>query len=308
MPTIFGEVVKKLRKGKGWSQATLAENTQQGRLPKIDKQTISRLERRKETKSRTRTVQQLARALGVPPQVLMGEVPSPQPSADPIPKNLLRTPISDSHRNALHLVAFKYNVAIHQIVELAPFLFCWAAEASLQQRQKTLQRVINAYEAAREVEKTIGHIPEGRPQDETLEAVIKAETESIDRDDLFGFALADDPDIGGGSPNFDNPFELFLRSLAEDVGNGVTFEYLSPFDAPQYRVCAEEAAFIVNGDADRASEILDGQVSLHELPQDLNISNLSKDAERAEWVRARAQEYRDDIEQRFLKRIGGLQK
>jgi transcriptional regulator with XRE-family HTH domain len=308
MQTIIGEVLKKLREAKGWSQATLAEKTQQGRLPKIDKQTISRLERRKDTKSRSRTVQQLARALGVLPRVLTGEAPPPETGTDQIPKNLLRTPISDSHRNALHLVAFKYNVAIHQIVELAPFLFCWAAEANFQQRQKTLQRVINAYEAAREVEKTIEHIPEGRPHDETLEAIIKAETESIERDDLFGFALTEDPDIGGGSPNFDNPFELFLRRLAEDVGAAITFEYLSPFDTPQYRVCAKEAAFIVNGDTDLASDILDGQVSLNELPQDLNITNLGKEAERAEWVRARVQEYREGIERRISKRMDGLQK
>src|SRR5260370_39124864 len=65
MTRVDPNVLKRLRIAKRWSQEQLAEKTKLGGLPKIDKQTISRLERGVRDKTRNRTIEQLARALSV---------------------------------------------------------------------------------------------------------------------------------------------------------------------------------------------------------------------------------------------------
>src|SRR3974377_781183 len=78
MPKIDPLRLKALRSKRGWSQEELAEKTKISGQPKIDKQTISRLERGVAGKTRGRTLRQLARALGVDGDVLAGEAPMPE--------------------------------------------------------------------------------------------------------------------------------------------------------------------------------------------------------------------------------------
>ena len=63
--------------------------------------------------------------------------------------------IATSPRNALTLVSRRYGIEPSQIVELAPFLFLWAAEASLRQRRERIAEVERAYEAARAAENAL---------------------------------------------------------------------------------------------------------------------------------------------------------
>jgi hypothetical protein len=52
-------------------------------------------------------------------------------------------------------VSKRYRIPIWQVVELAPLLFCSAAEASLRRRRKRLAEVGRAREAARNIEDEI---------------------------------------------------------------------------------------------------------------------------------------------------------
>src|SRR6266516_3302186 len=132
-------VLQRLRKAKGWSQEELAGKTKFEGQPKIDKQTISRLERGERPKTRSRTIRQLAHALSVDPAVLTGDGLAPDISRESSAldsRSQLNVRVGAAPRNALNLVARRYRVEPSQIVELAPFLFVWAAEESLRRRQE----------------------------------------------------------------------------------------------------------------------------------------------------------------------------
>jgi transcriptional regulator with XRE-family HTH domain len=102
MTKIDGTTLKQLRESKGWTQEELSENTKFGRHPKIDKRTISRLERDTQTDTRGRTVQQLARALRVEPAVLTGESPIPERKLQDKSASQSSVEISAHARNALY--------------------------------------------------------------------------------------------------------------------------------------------------------------------------------------------------------------
>ena len=155
-------VLKRLREVKGWTQDVLAEKTKFDGLPKIDKQTISRLERDDRSKTRSRTIEQLARALSVEAAVLTGEKPVPERQREASSldvKSQLNVRVGTGPRNSLSLVARRYRVDPSQIVELAPFLFVWAAEASLRQRRDKIAEVKRACDAARDAESGVRHLP-----------------------------------------------------------------------------------------------------------------------------------------------------
>src|SRR5262249_42942229 len=147
--------------------------------------TIWRLTAGKVAKARDHTIENIARVLNVDPRVLSGEVRAPDLSSDnEAPVSQVNVRVSTVARNGLNLVAERYGVASSQIIELAPFLFCWAAEASLRERQDRVTEVKRACENARKVEQEIRHFPV--PNFTYSEEKIDAEHESIERRDLFG--------------------------------------------------------------------------------------------------------------------------
>jgi len=88
-------------------------------------------------KARDETIERVARALEVDQQVLSGERGAPAVQDDneaAVSKLQLNVRVSTVARNGLNFAAERYGVEPSQIVELAPFLFCWAAETSLRQR------------------------------------------------------------------------------------------------------------------------------------------------------------------------------
>ena len=297
MDRIDPEVLRKLRKIKGWSLKTLADKS------KTDKQTIWRLENGTQDKTREFTVEKLARALNVAPAVLTGEAPvpeSPDRQSTVNSRYQLNVRIGTRPRNALTLVSRRYGIEPSRIVELAPFLFLWAAEASLRQRRERIAEVERACEAARKAEKIIPHLPV--PNFTYSEEKIEAEYESIRRRDLFGAYIILETDLEGLDfgidTETDNPLATFLRGLTASISDIAEFEEWvwswsdDPW-TPKYRICPEEAAELVGGDRDRAEEILDGLVALHEMPKEIRTPEKSK--ERAEWVRERAEEHRRQI-------------
>ena len=152
MPRIIPDVIRQRRRAKNWSLDDLAEKA------KINKQTLHRLEKGEHGSSHESTIGKLARALGVSRQVLTGEEKLPDTPDDNAPflMSKLAFPISLSSLNALFLVGQRYHVPQSDIIELAPFLFCWAAEASLRRRGELLQQVEIARHNARNLEARCG--------------------------------------------------------------------------------------------------------------------------------------------------------
>jgi transcriptional regulator with XRE-family HTH domain len=288
MPKIVPFTLIRLRKAKRWSLEQL------GGKARIDKQTIWRLENGEHTTVRETTVQKLARALGVEPAVLTGQTAVPETEDDdvwPSDHTKLKFRISTSAYNAICLVAERYNVKQQGIVELAPFLFCWAAEASLRQRRGRLDQARRACENALNVEREMQHL---RAHDFSFsEEKFAAESKSIDSQDLFGTSL-EEGGFGPDNTSTDNPFALFLSNLAEEIGGGATFDEYDFCSWPFYRVCEEEAAELAGHDAEVAEYILDGHVALHEMPKGIRGVQ-----EERQWVRTKFEEFRNGLLRSF---------
>lgn len=291
MARINPNTPKRLRKSKGWSQEQLADSTRLGGLPRIDTQTISRLERGKAGHTRGRTIDQLARALSVDRNVLVQEAPESQPARMRNARTQLKISIGTEQRNALHLVALRYNVVHQQIIELAPLLFCWAAEASLRQRRNRIDRFEVAEKSARDALRGSQYLP--IPASSDAEEIIASERASIDANDILGLYL----ELPAADYNADNPFETFLRELVADFRDIITFDFMPFMDSPEYKVCPEEASQLVGGDLDLTEDILEGRVPLHELPSEIDEREPGMTEQRTEWARAQAAEFRAEIMQ-----------
>lgn len=283
MAKVKPEVLKRLRKERRWTQEQLATKA------KLNKQTISRLERGSCNTTRQTAVETLARVLRVEPAVLTGEasLPIEQEIRPTDPKIATTVRLEASLQNAIHLVARRYGVGEWQILDVAPFLFCWAAEASLRRRRQRVSDLERACEQARSLEAQIEHLSEPSSY---CEEKLAAEKRSIEARDLFASDLYSDGDfIGGGDAyrlsGYDNPFAVFLTDLAADYEEILTFKCCNWGDTFVYQVCIEEALKLVEGNRDRLHQIYTGWVALHEMPKELQESPWME-KERAEWVRA----------------------
>jgi hypothetical protein len=241
----------------------------------------------KVVKARELTVKTIAGALDVDPAVLSGEVPAPEEtiSEAPVSKRQLNVRLSTAASNGLELAARRYGLKQSQIVELSPFLFCWAAETCLKQRHERLNEF---NQLAKEKDSKIPYLASASGHDDEKSDL---ELESIDRRDLFSTWLHSRFDTPiRFDPDTENPFALFLRGLADATDGVAKFKGWSGEGGPDYRVCAKEAAELVGGDADRANEILHGEVSLSEMPREIRPAERAKD--RLQWVRETAAEHR----------------
>jgi transcriptional regulator with XRE-family HTH domain len=301
MAKIDASRLKSLRKKKGWSQEELAEKTKIAGQAKIDKQTISRLERGAGGDARGRTIQQLARALGVQPAVLTGESPVSHADSDSgpsAPKSQFNVRVSRSARNAFTLLSQRYPIQPWQIVELAPFLFFWAAETSLRRRREAIDQFERARSDLVNRGRDIPHVFAAydlwdAPIEEKLTA---AERASIDIGDLFGKAVFEETALWPG-PDAEDPFSVFLRNLIEDFDDDVEFNGWDWEDgSPDYRVCVESATRLAGGDESLAEMILRGFVALHEMPLALRAGE-EKTKERVEWMRANVEQYAKELEE-----------
>jgi hypothetical protein len=209
----------------------------------------------------------------------------------------LKLEFDPEHRNALDLAAFRYNVAHHQIMDLAPFLFCWAAEASLRTRRIKIEAVEQARARTNAALQQVGHFPDLDPTD--LELLIAKERESIDNMDLYGLRIFEDADVPPPDQHAENPFSTFLAGLAAEFDDVLTFDRIDFLEPPEYRVCPNEALELVGEDPHRADEILNGRALLCELPDEMSVGKFDKDKERAEWVRLKAEEYLESIRARI---------
>lgn len=263
------KTLRDAREKKGWTQLQLSEAT------KINISTISRIERGKATRVRERTHKELARALGVSREELC-----PTPAAE---REVIKLRVGSAARNALTLVARRYQVSREQVIEAAPLFFFIIAEQSLQQRRKRLDELQAAEDAARGA--ALPHLPYHPGDWMTL----NFEARSIKARDLFGTIVADKvgrPDDPDWREEKGNPFASFLN---EALGATESDEVVlwTPDDGPSYAICEEEVAALVGGDEEAAQAIFNGGAALHEMPAEIRKSSPE---ERAKWARAQVPE------------------
>lgn len=285
-------MLQKLRRAKPWSQEQLAD------MAKVNKQTISRIERGEQKNTRGITIKRLAGALGVEPDELTRATVTVEANESAPVRRARRSGfgISDPASNFLYLISERYFIKPWQVMELAPLLFCWAAEMSLRDRRERLNKLEEACKSARGLEDEMRHLP---PANFTYsEEKIAAEASSIGSHDLFGMCFSED-DFSEGAfyaqhDDTDNPFAIFLSKLAEEIGDVAQFEGFSPIDYPVFQVCRQEALNMVGGDKTLAERILTGIVDLYDMPKELH-GVFGKTDDRAAWVRAQADAYLERV-------------
>jgi transcriptional regulator with XRE-family HTH domain len=286
-------ILQKLRRDKGWSQDRLAD------MAKVNKQTISRIERGEQDHTRELTIKRLAGALGAESADLTRETLALE-TGETRPVRKTRQSgfgVSNAANNFLFLISERYSIKPWQVMELAPLLFCWAAEASLRERRERLSKLEEAFGTARTLEEGMRHLPP--PNFIYSEEKIAVESNSIDCHDIFGGFFSEEDFSEGHTPHVpdddtDNPFAMFLAKLADDIGDVASFEGFSPIDYPIFQVCREDALNMVEGDATLADRILTGVVDLYEMPKDL-VGGFGKPKDRAAWVRAQADAYIEKV-------------
>ena len=233
---INSNLLSDLRKKKGLTVNQLAN------MSKVSRRTIQRLENppnsskekssSKEHKPSSYTPQEntlnrLAKALHVSPDVLTGD--SQPPESDKISTSDTETErtrrigalIAPKVRLAYDLVKRRYNVSVTEIINMAPLFFVLLAEGSLAWRRKKVQEASELIGALEQGQAEVGH---------ELFAVAEIvggnaeglEKESIRKADLFGehllsgcFSSLTIDEIF--DPSKDNPFANYLRKLINDL-------------------------------------------------------------------------------------------
>lgn len=283
------------RDKKGLSLEKLADRS------RIDKQSIFRIESGKLKRNGKTVVENLSKALGITEDELCASSNSGAPEVkeeeldELLSSSQLNLLVSDRARNALSLSAARYKVSLSQIVEIAPLLFCWAAEKSLEQRQKVIDAIKQKNIDLASIEQSHLH-PTSFMFHNRSEAIFDAEQKSVNLNDIFGKLIDGDgyesylPDDYDGARN--NPFATYLRKLAENLNDATVlegceiFEEWDPDGSPNYNVCQSTALSYVANDEIAAVYILEGYVPLHKIPKELREKN--KGEERAKWIRDKA--------------------
>ncbi|GIW57044.1 MAG: hypothetical protein KatS3mg082_3448 [Nitrospiraceae bacterium] len=256
--------LKRAREAKGLSLERLAGKA------KIDKQTIYRIETQPPKMRRMRTVKALADQLGLTvtelcgPDLELGAKERVEPRAEE--KSQMNVRVSDRIRNAFALLTIRYRVSPAQVVQIAPFLFLWAAERSLQQRRDRVRQFRDAQSAMSEAFPSYLS-----PAFDVDDRPVDIEELSIANNDIFGFDFAgevmefQDYDLH----NWSVPFEIVLRSMLPDMPDDTIFSDWWFDQEPYYRVCSSDAREWLGGDAVAAEHFLTGRVSIREIPSEL---------------------------------------
>lgn len=263
----------------------------------IDRSTIHRIETDTPRNRRAHTINALAKALGISTDQLCGpdldEDIFAHRESRQISKSQMNVRIPDHIRNAFYLAALRYGIRPNYIVQIAPYLFVWAAEMSLKKRQEALGHLVEAQDRLQsEVPGYLGGSFYADFSAFDLERV------SIEKGDIFGEEFVGtlfDPQ----DPTPSKPFDEFLKSLLSDMPAETSLEEEYDLDVPNYEICHANALDLVGGDANAADHIICGRVAIHEVPDDV----IQGDAQgRALWIN----EVGDQRRAEFLAKFPGV--
>jgi len=293
MSHINPATLKQLRARKGWNLDELAHRSG------VDRQTIHRIESGKQAKSRRTTIERLAKAFQTEAKALGEDLQDEESGFGPTRKSQVTIRMSNEIRNALNLVAMRYDIKPASIVHMAPLLFLWAAEESLKRRREKLAELSTRYSA---VESIAGfdHLDRLLTCNWRGEEVMEAERRSITRGDIFGRTIPDDHLSQGYEESEQNPMAVFLAGLIADLKGLAEFEHWSPYwDEPGYTLGHVEVSRLVGDDEDAIHHILHGNVGLHEIPRETRESGPEHVAA---WVNERGEAYWAELS----RDLGGL--
>ena len=298
MPDINAKNLQFLRRKRNLTLEALAENSG------VSRATISRIENGHGGSNHLVTVERLASTLNSDVETLTGPDMN-EDGESPIfgRKTQMNVRIADDARNALALVAMRYSVKPAHIIHLAPFLFLWAAEASLKRRKEAVEAIseqldrLNATPAPKHLH--------GLVTDHwRAEEILDAEEKSIRSLDIFGNLIPDEHVSPSYEDSEENPFAVFLKSLADDLGDLAEFDYwMLSWDQPGYRLGETEALAMTGGNNEAAHQIVSGYAPLHELPK--SIENAGPDTV-ASWAIETGQKYREELFPDFEELFGDL--
>lgn len=287
--------VKSLRESKGWSRALLAErsNISQRQITRIEGSAAEAAGRVRE-----RTVTELAKALGVEPGVLTGDLPMPDAGSHARSSRGASRQVSARLRPeaslACTLVERRYGVSRTTLFNAAPLMFVLLAEGSFAWRREKLKEVEEA--AWRLCDLGVGHLAFAGSAQGALNGA-GGEEESIRKRDLFGEKVSEEAFDMGYDRSANNPFADYLRHLAAQIGDPdvvemdkekgiVGFGPLENF--PESTVCGADFAEFTGGSARLNMAALLGYLHLDRIPEEL----LADDAldKRIAWLEERLDE------------------
>ena len=267
------ESLRSLRQKKKLSRSRLSERSG------IAVRTIQRLENEPQRcqKSREDTVNRLADALDVEPDVLSGKSPRPEPDKEATsdPKGVqIGAQVAPSARLYYDLVRRRYGVSVTEIITMAPLFFTLLAEGSLAWRREKLKK---AREALDQLEQADLNFTEANE-------VLGNEDESVANADVFRNQWHD------GDPWYsprDNPFASYLRKLARDIDQPGVVEVDSEDweKFPDYGICSHELRDIVNKSPDAWACLVNGYARISDIPEELMADDSGE--KRAKWLEDR---------------------
>lgn len=269
--------LKELRSRNRLRQGELAQRSG------ISKDTISRLERGVLPGNRKHTIDQLSKALEVPPGVLTGELPLPDAGKGRRreSRRQAQVKVSGNALNALFLVARRYNVPMIRIIEIAPILFALAAEESLEMRRENLEKMKAYYEGFF----PMNHVSTILKSKENADIVFDLESSLIEKKDVMSIINDPEHDHILHAP-FENYIQNKLLYTEEEI---MLWEFNNK--GVLYDICSKEISDIVDGDASAKEAIWFGDVMLSEVPRHLWQDDTS--AERLAWIKAAISDAKD---------------
>ena len=280
--SIHPAALRAARKRQRMTQQQLADAV------RCTKDTVSRWERGKSRRVRSHLRDPLCEALRVRWEILTSP-PETDGHGDTAPAG--DTPLKESVgkdvRNALLLVAERYNVRPREVLELAPLLFLIVAERSLLERRRRLREIYTAISDAEErlLEHCahLGGIVSARST--SADRQVEEEEKSIDQRDIFGRLIRYEIP----AKNHVGPFVRYLRNLASGLPEDA-IPFIDSFDGDtidSYRLADDtlrECTGILE-DEGRAYELLQrircGDIDLGEC---LRVRRARDEAGYREWL------------------------
>ena len=202
--------LKTARKRKGLTQEQLAEAV------KCTKDTVSRWERGTVQAVRRSYREALCKALGTTWSKLTAPAPEETESDRLFGRVAVSASIRAHGRAALQLVAMRYGVPPHEILELAPLLFLVLAERSLLHRRQRLKDIDSAFDELDErVTANLAHLgPQVLARSISADDCLVEESKSIDNRDVFGHSI-------DWTEQDEGPFMYFMRELVAELPKGL---------------------------------------------------------------------------------------